>query len=74
MEHSRGLTEYIYKGKGCAGIIKQRFSDFHVNEVDLQGKVVHFDSSCLNAPKKEQPGKVANQAEQKQTENKVTDL
>jgi len=66
MEHSRGLTEYIYEGAGCAGIIKQRFSDFHVNEVDLQGRVVHFDSSCISNKEHAVPA----QAEPKQAENK----
>lgn len=41
-----GITEYVnetYKsGGGFFGTIKQRYSDFQVNEIDLQGNVVHL--------------------------------
>lgn len=41
-----GITQYInesYKtGGGFFGTIKQRYSDFQVNEIDLQGKVAHL--------------------------------
>lgn len=41
-----GITQYInesYKtGGGFFGTIKQRYSDFQVNEIDLKGKVVHL--------------------------------
>jgi tRNA pseudouridine13 synthase len=41
-----GIVEYIGKHDGFSAIIKQRFTDFHVNEIDLDGqvaKLVHQD-------------------------------
>lgn len=32
------VTEYVTPGEGFRGILKSRFSDFHVNEIDLEGK------------------------------------
>ncbi|XP_019624819.1 PREDICTED: pseudouridylate synthase 7 homolog [Branchiostoma belcheri] len=37
-----GITEYISKHEGFSGIIKQRYSDFLVREVDVQGKTVQL--------------------------------
>lgn len=41
-----GITQYInesYKhGGGFFGTVKQRYSDFQVNEVDLKGNIVHL--------------------------------
>lgn len=34
-----GITQFINPFKGFSGIIKARFSDFHVNEIDLNGDV-----------------------------------
>lgn len=34
-----GITEYIREETGFSGIIKARFSDFHVSEIDCEGKV-----------------------------------
>ncbi|KAJ1884241.1 multisubstrate pseudouridine synthase 7, partial [Kickxella alabastrina] len=40
-----GITEFITPGwAGFDGIIKHRFSDFFVNEIDPQGKVIHLTS------------------------------
>lgn len=45
-ESDVGITQYInesYKnGGGFFGTIKQRYSDFQVNEIDLNGNVVHL--------------------------------
>ncbi|KAL5013397.1 hypothetical protein ScPMuIL_007667 [Solemya velum] len=41
-EHDMGITEYISTHKGFHAIIKQRYSDFIVNEIDMDGKVVHL--------------------------------
>lgn len=38
-EKDVGITEYISQDSGFSGIIKARFSDFHVNEIDWEGKV-----------------------------------
>lgn len=34
-----GITEYISKYPGFSAIIKERYSDFHVNEIDLDGQI-----------------------------------
>jgi hypothetical protein len=39
MEKDVGITEYISTHEGFSGIIKQRFSDFHVNEITLEGSI-----------------------------------
>lgn len=31
------MTEYVCPGEGFRGILKARFSDFHVNEIDVEG-------------------------------------
>jgi tRNA pseudouridine13 synthase len=38
-EKDAGITEYISAHEGFSGIIKQRFSDFHVNEITLEGSI-----------------------------------
>jgi len=40
MEKDVGITEYISPHEGFGGIIKQRFSDFHVNEIATDGSIV----------------------------------
>ncbi|XP_075073818.1 multisubstrate pseudouridine synthase 7 isoform X2 [Nicotiana tabacum] len=47
-ESDVGISCYISKLPGFRGILKQRYSDFIVNEVDLDGNVVHLTS--LEAP------------------------
>uniref|UniRef100_A0A1Q3EZN6 TRUD domain-containing protein n=1 Tax=Culex tarsalis TaxID=7177 RepID=A0A1Q3EZN6_CULTA len=32
------VTEYVTPGEGFRGILKSRYSDFHVNEIDVDGK------------------------------------
>ncbi|ELU02358.1 hypothetical protein CAPTEDRAFT_224192 [Capitella teleta] len=48
-EKDCGITEYISQHKGFSGVIKQRYSDFQVNEVGLDGSVVHLTD--VSAPK-----------------------
>ncbi|XP_050453548.1 pseudouridylate synthase 7 homolog [Cataglyphis hispanica] len=38
-EYDLGITEYISKHSGFSAIIKERYTDFHVNEIDLDGQV-----------------------------------
>ncbi|EJD53740.1 tRNA pseudouridine synthase D [Auricularia subglabra TFB-10046 SS5] len=54
-ERDVGITEYIAKDVPCIdGIIKQRFTDFLVYEVNQQGEVVHIkDMTKPDAPKPE---------------------
>ncbi|XP_051146896.1 multisubstrate pseudouridine synthase 7 isoform X1 [Andrographis paniculata] len=47
-ESDVGILCYISSGPGFRGILKQRYSDFIVNEVDLDGNIVHLTS--LEAP------------------------
>ncbi|KAK3609530.1 hypothetical protein CHS0354_007331 [Potamilus streckersoni] len=42
-----GITEYICSHQGFHGILKQRYSDFIVNEIDLDGNVVHLTSTDI---------------------------
>ncbi|RUS20161.1 pseudouridine synthase [Endogone sp. FLAS-F59071] len=43
-----GITEYLDTSiPGWSGVIKQRFTDFMVNEVDLNGDIVHLRDMAL---------------------------
>nr|ACO15285.1 pseudouridine synthase YOR243C [Caligus clemensi] len=43
-----GISEYITKDvDGFRGILKHRYSDFLVNEVDLDGKIIRFSGPSL---------------------------
>ncbi|KAK9727684.1 multisubstrate pseudouridine synthase 7 [Basidiobolus ranarum] len=61
-EKSVGISEYVNASiPGFSAIIKQRYSDFLVNEIDLEGKVLHLNdfslptSTPLEPPKEEVP-------------------
>eukprot|EP00249_Psilotum_nudum_P012522 c23830_g1_i2 orf=290-1879(+) len=47
-EETVGIKCYVNSVPGFRGILKQRYSDFIVNEVDCDGNVVHL--TCLDAP------------------------
>ncbi|KAL1350545.1 hypothetical protein AAHE18_06G032000 [Arachis hypogaea] len=47
-----GISCYISNLPGFRGVLKQRYSDFIVNEVDRDGQVVHLSS--LDAPPEEE--------------------
>ncbi|KAM7358136.1 pseudouridine synthase 7 [Cochliomyia hominivorax] len=49
-EEQAGITEYINKGEGFRGILKSRFSDFHVNEIDLDGQVLQLNDTSIPKP------------------------
>ncbi|MED6123561.1 hypothetical protein PIB30_050248 [Stylosanthes scabra] len=51
-EYQVGISCYISNLPGFRGILKQRYSDFIVNEVDRDGQVVHL--SKLDAPPEEE--------------------
>lgn len=42
-----GITQFINSFEGFSGIIKARFSDFHVNEVDLNGDVAKLTNLAV---------------------------
>ncbi|KAK9709859.1 multisubstrate pseudouridine synthase 7, partial [Basidiobolus ranarum] len=47
-EKSVGITEFISESTtGFSGILKHRYSDFMVNEIDLCGNVVHLTDFSL---------------------------
>lgn len=51
-EKDIGVTEYIGTAPGFTGVIKARFSDFQVNEIDIEGNVVQLtDQSLPTQPK-----------------------
>lgn len=54
-ESDVGITHYLTpKNPGFAGQIKQRYSDFLVNEIDLEGKVVYLKDRGFKMPRKPQ--------------------
>ncbi|KAJ8979560.1 hypothetical protein NQ317_012949 [Molorchus minor] len=44
-ENEVGITEYINDLEGFTGIIKARYSDFHVNEINVDGTVAKLTST-----------------------------
>lgn len=49
-EKELGITEYISTNSGFDGIIKSRYTDFHVHEIDLDGNVVELTNLRLPIP------------------------
>ncbi|KAF2999455.1 hypothetical protein E8E13_008004 [Curvularia kusanoi] len=57
-----GITEYITPDNlGFVGVLKQRYTDFLVNEIGLDGQVLHLKS--VQAPKKKRESKAEAEAE-----------
>ncbi|KAK8783259.1 hypothetical protein V5799_015399, partial [Amblyomma americanum] len=52
-EQDVGITEYVGTHKGFNGILKQRYSDFLVNEIDPSGRVVRLET--LEPPPEPEP-------------------
>ena len=48
-EEELGICEFISEGQGFSGLIKERFSDFNVYEIDKSGQVVHLDNQKIPA-------------------------
>ena len=48
-EEELGISEFISEGQGFSGLIKERFSDFNVYEIDKTGQVVHLDNQNIPA-------------------------
>ncbi|XP_063405520.1 pseudouridylate synthase 7 homolog isoform X4 [Mytilus trossulus] len=57
-----GILCYINDLPGCHGVIKQRYSDFIVNEVDVDGKVVELTKTEVDKISEEE--KVQNEEEE----------
>lgn len=49
-EKELGITEYIGTSAEFSGIIKSRYSDFHVNEIDLDGNLVELTDKSIPVP------------------------
>ncbi|KAJ3869447.1 pseudouridine synthase [Lentinula novae-zelandiae] len=63
LETDVGISEYVGRGVSkIEGIIKQRFTDFLVNEVDLDGNVIHLKSLAMPESSKKNPAERANAA------------
>ncbi|XP_004494684.1 multisubstrate pseudouridine synthase 7 [Cicer arietinum] len=54
-EHDVGISCYISNLPGFRGVLKQRYSDFIVNEVDIDGKVVELSSLEASAEESKVP-------------------
>ncbi len=52
-ESDIGITEYVFQGDGFSAILKQRYSDFHVYEISMDGTVVHLTDQSV--PTYEEP-------------------
>lgn len=46
-ESKVGIIEFVNKGAGFSAILKQRYSDFHVNEIDMEEKIVHLTNQAI---------------------------
>lgn len=51
-----GISEYIYKGGRITGVLKERYTDFMVNEIGMDGNVMHLVDLGFKLPEhKHQP-------------------
>uniref|UniRef100_A0A671YUT4 Pseudouridine synthase 7 n=1 Tax=Sparus aurata TaxID=8175 RepID=A0A671YUT4_SPAAU len=44
-----GILKYVSDHEGFSGILKERYSDFVVHEINKQGKIVHLDDLSIPA-------------------------
>eukprot|EP01135_Chromosphaera_perkinsii_P002574 Nk52_evm90s224 gene=Nk52_evmTU90s224 len=56
-EEDVGIEQYVGKHEGIFGIIKQRYTDFLVNEIDMDGNIVHL-TDVTTLPDPEEGNKV----------------
>nr|XP_029135546.1 LOW QUALITY PROTEIN: pseudouridylate synthase 7 homolog [Labrus bergylta] len=50
-----GILKYVSDHEGFSGILKERYSDFVVHEINKQGKIVHLDDLSIPAEAEEVP-------------------
>ncbi|XP_031725090.1 pseudouridylate synthase 7 homolog isoform X2 [Anarrhichthys ocellatus] len=50
-----GILKYVSDHEGFSGILKERYSDFVVNEISKQGKIVHLDDLSIPPEAEEVP-------------------
>ncbi|XP_014831680.1 PREDICTED: pseudouridylate synthase 7 homolog isoform X1 [Poecilia mexicana] len=48
-----GILKYVSDHEGFSGILKERYSDFVVHEINKQGKIVHLDDLSIPADSEE---------------------
>ncbi|XP_034457065.1 pseudouridylate synthase 7 homolog isoform X1 [Hippoglossus hippoglossus] len=48
-----GILKYVSEHEGFSGILKERYSDFVVNEISKHGKIVHLDDLSIPAEAEE---------------------
>ena len=61
----KGIVAYLSEHAGFQGVIKQRFEDFHVHEIDQGGNVVRLTDLSVSAddePQCEAPSPVTPEA------------
>nr|XP_018897314.1 PREDICTED: pseudouridylate synthase 7 homolog isoform X1 [Bemisia tabaci] len=51
-EEDVGITQYVSSVPGFEAVIKQRYSDFQVNEIDLEGNIAKLTSLAAPPPEK----------------------
>ncbi|KAK1910131.1 hypothetical protein P3342_006402 [Pyrenophora teres f. teres] len=74
-EMRAGITEYVCRHNlGFTGVLKQRYTDFLVNEIGLDGHVLHLTSTAVEEQRKVDQGTgVANSAEKETSKSVVTE-
>lgn len=66
-ENDVGISLYLSKElDGFKGQIKQRYTDFLVNEIDTEGNVIHLNDKGFKMPKKPQLSKEEKQAKREE--------
>ncbi|XP_074532830.1 pseudouridylate synthase 7 homolog isoform X2 [Halichoeres trimaculatus] len=50
-----GILKYVSDHEGFSGILKERYSDFVVHEINKQGKIVHLDDLSIPAEEEATP-------------------
>ncbi|KAJ4481683.1 pseudouridine synthase [Lentinula edodes] len=75
LETDVGISEYVGRGVSkIEGIIKQRFTDFLVNEVDLDGNVIHLKSLAMPESSKKNSAELSSiNAGNNQTDSNTND-
>ncbi|XP_061109078.1 pseudouridylate synthase 7 homolog [Conger conger] len=54
-ERDVGILEFVSEHDGFSGILKERYSDFVVNEINREGKIVRLDDLTVPADPEEPP-------------------
>jgi tRNA pseudouridine13 synthase len=69
-----GITEYVCPNNlGFNGVLKQRYTDFLVNEIGLDGKVLHLRSIGAPPEPKKEPVKRETKEERKEPRKEVVE-